>query len=877
MKLLFVFLSIAFSFQAILSQTTIKGKITSIKHDELISFATIQLLDSTSDNLIKYTTTDSEGDYMLQIEKNGIYKIKITHIAHKLISKTLTLNGQEVNFDFQMEPNINSLKEVVLDFKPKVMRVFSDTITYNLKALTNGNEKTLTDIIEKLPGVEINNSGRIIVNGKMVKKLLIDGEELFKNQHQTTTESIGAKMIEGIRYLDKFNDFGNITGFNNKQTTALDVTIKNEFKNRVTGDVKFEGGHESKYLANANLFRFGGKVKLGYLGNWNTLGKQSITSLKYNELKGVGFDDVDENGFIIERNDGDSPKFLDPTLDVAERENLFNALSVIYKPSQSTKVSLLHIHSKTNQRQSFLNTRQFFNLSELDFFENRKVNSDFLLNSTILNFGYQPNEKSFIEYALNFNPQESNENFKINLSEASEVLNINQRLKNSQYRVDQKLSYLSRVTKNTLLKITGLHVNENKEEDLNILANDNLLPPINSNLISQHVFTNKNIYGYQLESVSKIKKDKLRFQQGILISKSSFKSNTNNNILFNNNFITNRIDSYFNTSYDKKINKRLRLTSKLGYQYINIKRFENSFTELIFQPSFVFIYKPKPSKTLNFEYNYSADLPNDDTVISNSIATNYYTLKRTSQVDENQILPEHKISGFYSNYNNSSGSSFITYLNYNYAPHFITYNNSVNDAGQVVFNNLIGNDKHSVNYSLRFDKRFKNKLALYSNLNFFYSKSESGIQNQINIVSTSVIKNKLGIYSRFLKGINFNLGVDSEFTNYNIKQQNIEALASIIKPFIIFNGAIKKNKVNWNLGCSYSEYKTDLNQEFILNIYPSLFYSLNDSWEFSVSGNNIFNIDNTEISQNINTPNYTESSIVDTLEGYIVIGASYKL
>ncbi len=877
MKLIYIVFVICCIPFTIYSQIVLSGKIVSIKNSEPISFATLQLLDVPDGSLLKYTTTDAQGNYNFEIEAKGNYSLKITHISYITIIENIVVNKVENTKDYSLKPNINFLKEVVLDFKPKVMKIFNDTITYNLNQLTNGNEKTLADIIEKLPGVKINNSGRITVNGKMVKKLLIDGEELFKNQHKTTTESIGAKMIDGVRYLDKYNDFGNITGFNNKQTNALDVSIKDEYKNKITGDIKLQGGYQSKYLADINLFRFGGDIKLGFLGNWNTLGKQSITSYEYNQLKGISYEETDQNGFIIDRPVDASPKFLDPTIDVADRDNLFGALSLIYKPSLLTKISLLHIFSKTTQNQLFTNNRQFFEIPEQNLFEDKKVNASFLVNSTIFDFGYQPNEKSFIEYSFNFNPQNSKENYQINLTNASETLTVNQLLENTQFTLDQKLSLLNRVTNKTLLKITGLFVKENKDEDLNFLSNNRILPPLDSNSVKQIISIERNIYGYQLQSVTKIKKNKLRFGQGVVFSESSFISNSNKNDQFTNNFQTERVDSYFNATFDGKLSKRIKLVGKMGYRFVSLKRFEKSFENIFFQPTVSFLYKPKNSKLLNFEYEYTVDLPNDSSVITNLLVENYYTLKNTSQIQSNQILPEHRFSSYYSYNNSSSGSSFSTFINYNFAPEFIATNNTVDQKGNTIFSNFIAKKRHSFNYNLRFDKRLKNKIGIYNNFNFNFSESQNRIDNEPTLSKTNILKNKVGFYSRFRKGVNFNIGLDVEFTNYKIMPQNIKTLASIIKPFITINGAIKKDVLSWNLGSYYAIYETDLTKQELFNIYPSLLYKINDKVELTIIGNNILNIENATISQNINAVNYFESSIVNTLEGYVILGVTYKL
>ena len=307
---------------------------------------------------IAYIITNEQGNYSLETNKPGVYELKITHINYSEIEETITLPQNEYQFtkNYTLTENNESLDEVILKFDPKVMEINTDTITYNLKALTNGTENNLADVLNKLPGVKLNPNGQITVNGKTVQKLLIDGEELFKKQHRTTSESITSEMIEGIRYLDKFKDFGNIDGFNNKQKRALDISIKDKFKNRITGDVKTQGGYRDKAVGHANLYRLGRKLKFGFIVDWNNLGKQSITSYEYEQLTSTTDEENFNSNSTIKQEDNETPKFFDPTIDVAQRENTFGAISLIYKPTDKFKISLLNLSSNTLQKQRFFFT-----------------------------------------------------------------------------------------------------------------------------------------------------------------------------------------------------------------------------------------------------------------------------------------------------------------------------------------------------------------------------------------------------------------------------------------------------------------------------------------------------------------------------------------
>ncbi len=859
------------------AQYEVRGAIKTLESQDPLPYATIQLLDVKSSKTISFTTADTNGIFNLQTEKTGTYRFKTSYMGCLSFLDTIVIEKPVVFKNVFLKKDVEALEEVVLKYEPKVMKIENDTITYNLEKLTTGEERTLANIIEKLPGVKLNNSGQLIANGKLVKKLLIDGEELFKNQHRTTTESITAKMVEGVRYLDKYQDFGNIKGFDNKQTNALDVSIKEEYKNKITGDFKAEGGHESKYLTKTNLYRFGGQFKFGFIGNWNNLGKQSITNLEYDELRGIGFDEIDKNGFKIDKTEDSSPKFLEPTLDIEERINLFGALSLIYKPSSKTKISFLNVISNSKQKQFLLNNRRFFDLLAANQIEQRNVQSDFLLNTSVFEFGYQPSSTSFFEYIVNFNPHSSNEDFIITNTTATAVTSINQSQYNQQYVLDQKLSYLTKISSKTLLKATGLLVLDATIDDLEIISSTPAFLLEDASLLEQKGSKKRNFYGYQLKTISKFKKEMLRVEHGTIFTDTDFENIVANQPEFTNSFGSSRIDSYLNASYEGKLSKRLIYTGGLGYKFVQLERFGESFDNSFLLPSLKIDYRMSTSKNLSFDYSYNIALPVDTQLHPNSIIDNYFSIKSPSQVKSNQLLPSHLFGLYYSNFKIKTGTTFSTYTNYNYTPTFISFNNTITEEGIVTSSNIIGEAQWQWNFGLSFDKRFKSKLGIFSNFSWFYSEEPNSIRGEQNQATTLVLKNRGGLYSRYRKGVNFNLGLDCELTEYKASLLKINTKAIAIKPYLFFNGNLLEKKVLWSIGGEYANYKTDLDETNVINIYPKVTYEINDNFEISIEGNNILNIDNAEITRNFNTINYSESSVVDTLEGYIVFGLYYRL
>lgn len=85
----------------------------------------------------------------------------------------------------------------------------------------------LEDLLKKMPGVEVDSEGKITVNGKEIKKVLIDGKEFFSDDPKVASKNLPSKMIDKVQVLDKLSDMAKMTGFDDgDEETVINLTVK---------------------------------------------------------------------------------------------------------------------------------------------------------------------------------------------------------------------------------------------------------------------------------------------------------------------------------------------------------------------------------------------------------------------------------------------------------------------------------------------------------------------------------------------------------------------------------------------------------------------------------------------------------------------------
>lgn len=234
-----------------------------------IPLANVQLINTTTNKTITYTQTNSLGNFTIATNSNSFpLKLKVQHFSYE--PKEFILDTNEF-LNIVLESKTNELAEIIIDTKAYDVIKKGDTLQYNLKSLLNGSELKLKDVVNKLPGLAIDEDGKIRYNGKIIDNLLFDGNEFFDRNHQIANDNITAEMIQKIELLTNYKNLSSIKDFEDNGKTALNIGIKDNYKNRFKGNITAEGGLKERYNLHGNLYNFGEKTMFNLVTNTNNI------------------------------------------------------------------------------------------------------------------------------------------------------------------------------------------------------------------------------------------------------------------------------------------------------------------------------------------------------------------------------------------------------------------------------------------------------------------------------------------------------------------------------------------------------------------------------------------------------------------------------
>lgn len=262
--------------------------------------ASVTVNDSTGKMVAGRQTTDN-GQFMIPGVPVGKYTLKVSFIGFKTQSFALNLIGKGGNkkvADILMKEDATLMQEAVVEGKLPEMTIVDDTVMYNAAAFSLPPGAMVEELIKKLPGIVIDENGKITHNGKDVRQILVDGKEFFGRDQQMVLKNIPAEIVDKVKAYDKQSDLARITGIDDgEEQTVLDLEIKKDKRRGWFGRVTAGYGTEKRYNGHGDVYRFLDRQKAGIVANAdNTRGSGMQETQDVAASLNLEWDKVELNG-----------------------------------------------------------------------------------------------------------------------------------------------------------------------------------------------------------------------------------------------------------------------------------------------------------------------------------------------------------------------------------------------------------------------------------------------------------------------------------------------------------------------------------------------------------------------------------------------------
>ena len=136
-----------------------------------------------------------------------------------------------------MPDKSTALDEVLIYANRNPIYYRGDTLVYVADSFKVKENAVVEDLIRKLPGMTIDENGKIKNQGKEIGQVLVDGDEFFGNDPTIATKNLAAKGVQTVEVYEKDAEDGS-----DEKVQVLDLKLKEEAKKGYFGKVNLAGG-----------------------------------------------------------------------------------------------------------------------------------------------------------------------------------------------------------------------------------------------------------------------------------------------------------------------------------------------------------------------------------------------------------------------------------------------------------------------------------------------------------------------------------------------------------------------------------------------------------------------------------------------------------
>ena len=275
------------------NQYSITGTIVESETKEKLESVTVRILSEKDSSELTGTVTNKNGVFFLNVNRRANYILSASFLGYNTIYKPFTASGNaaiNVGTIEMTEDAIELGEAIVMGKKPEVI-VKGDTLEYDAASYKTTENAALEELLKKLPGAEVDDDGKITINGKEIKKILVEGKEFFSDDPTVASKNLPAEMIDKLQVVDRRSEMARMTGFDDgEEETVINLTIRPGMKTGTLGNFAAGGGRD---LAGDkdNRYEVGGL--LNYMKNQT---RYSLL-LKGNNTNDVGASDLGASQF----------------------------------------------------------------------------------------------------------------------------------------------------------------------------------------------------------------------------------------------------------------------------------------------------------------------------------------------------------------------------------------------------------------------------------------------------------------------------------------------------------------------------------------------------------------------------------------------------
>lgn len=469
----------------------IKGNITDSETKKPLSSATVVLSPIDRPSILGYGITNNEGAYQVKFNpKHDSLQLKVSYLGYKTLEKKILAKSQD--FNISLEPVSETLEEVFLRRPPITQR--GDTLIFDPEAFKSGKDRSIQDVLKRMPGIDISPEGEIQYQGKPINRFYVEGLDLMGGQYGMISQNLSPDKVSSVEILENHQPIKVLDSLEPSENAALNIRLKNNVT--VTGNATVGGGAApGLWYANAVPMMFIKNMQVLASYQTNNTGEDLDRGFRRFSVRSFRFgQSSDRRQNWLSTAGVSAPSFASKRW--LDNTSHAGSINLLYKDKKQTEYSLkTSYHNDFRERQGGVKTT--YTLPEGDFVIDDRTEQHTQAEKWEASLSIERNEsKNFLRNQLDFSKQWDGAFARIIQNQEPQ----NHRLHNPFTNISNNFERIFPFGKQLVTFNSNIGYNESPQELAitpgvfeNILANDEPIDRLEQKVFHKRFFANHSV------------------------------------------------------------------------------------------------------------------------------------------------------------------------------------------------------------------------------------------------------------------------------------------------------------------------------------------------------------------------------------------------
>ncbi len=262
----------------------IKGTIVDAKGNPMEK-ATVSVVSAVDSIVVAYSLSNIKGQFdMVHLPTQKKLTLFISHISGTPYEQQLTLKPNEKRDLEHIVMGALSIDEVVVARRPPIS-LNGDTLEYKADYFKTRPNATVEELLQLLPGIQVNADGTLFYQGKQVSGIRVNGKDFFVDDITIATKNLDASLIDVVQIVKDRGESKKEILDDENLPVILNLKTKKEFLKANFGKFYAGGGTRGRYESGALVNTFRDTLQISFIGYSNNINRSGFD---YSELSEYG-------------------------------------------------------------------------------------------------------------------------------------------------------------------------------------------------------------------------------------------------------------------------------------------------------------------------------------------------------------------------------------------------------------------------------------------------------------------------------------------------------------------------------------------------------------------------------------------------------------